>query len=143
VEAILAGWQPAAAAAGGERRRSRGYEGMVRTVATESGERLKMPKLQPKQIPRRRVLQAALAVAGGIAASNAARAADDEAAGNHAEAPSAPAKLTQEAVQYQPTPKDWQKCLFCTYFQAPNTCGIVSGAVSAQGWCTRFALLHE
>jgi|tagenome__1003787_1003787.scaffolds.fasta_scaffold18980579_1 hypothetical protein len=102
-----------------------------------------MPKLQPQPTTRRRVLQTALAVAGGVAANNPARAADDEAAGNHAEAPSAPAKLTPEAVQYQPTPKDWQKCLFCTYFQAPNTCGIVSGPVSPQGWCTRFALLHE
>jgi len=89
---------------------------------------------------RRRILRAGLTAAGGAAAIGTARAGDDGAAqGNGTE----PTKFSPESVQYQPTPKDWQKCLFCTYFQAPNTCGIVAGKVSPQGWCTRFALLHE
>jgi len=102
-----------------------------------------MPKRQPKHTTRRRILQAGLATAGGIAAITTARAADPEPARNDATAPSESAKLSQEAVQYRPKPKDWQKCLFCTYFQAPETCGIVEGKVSPQGWCVRFALLHE
>jgi hypothetical protein len=96
----------------------------------------------PDRTTRRRILQAGLAAAGGVAAVAAARAGDAESAGG-ATQPSEPAKLLPEAVQYQPTPKDWQKCLFCTYFQAPDICGIVAGKVSPQGWCTHFALLHE
>jgi hypothetical protein len=91
---------------------------------------------------RRRIVQIGFAMAGAVTICPV-RAADDEAVGNQGLKPSLPEKLTPEAVQYQPTPKDWQKCLFCTYFQAPETCGIVSGKVSPQGWCTRFALLHE
>jgi hypothetical protein len=92
---------------------------------------------------RRRIVQIGLTIVGTIAAVRPVRAADDEAAGNQGAPAMAPEKLTPEAVQYQPTPKDWQKCLFCTYFQAPDTCGILSAKVSPQGWCTRFALLHE
>ena len=97
----------------------------------------------PDHATRRAILQVGLAVAGGVAAAGTARAGDAESAGSSAAQSSEPAKLSPEAVQYQPTPKDWQKCLFCTFFQAPDTCGILVGKVSAQGWCTRFALLHE
>jgi hypothetical protein len=92
---------------------------------------------------RRRIVQIGLASVGAVAAVRPVKArAGDPVGSQSAEAP-APEKLTPEAVQYQPTPKDWQKCLFCTYFQAPDTCGIITGKVSPQGWCTRFALLHE
>ncbi|PPQ29498.1 hypothetical protein [Rhodopila globiformis] len=92
-----------------------------------------MPGLHQHATTRRRILLAGLA--GTAAVVHAGDAAADE--------PPHVTKLSPEAVHYQPTPKDWQKCLFCTYFQAPETCGIVAGKVSPQGWCTRFALLHE
>jgi len=102
-----------------------------------------MPRQDHEDTTRRRTLKAALAVAGGVFAIGRAHAADNAAAENPAAEQSAPVKFTPEAVHYQPTPNDWKKCLFCTYFQAPSTCGIVSGTVSAQGWCDHFALLHE
>jgi hypothetical protein len=85
-------------------------------------------------------LKAGLSVASGAVAIGPARAADNDPAESR-QPPSG--KFTLEAVHYQPTPNDWQKCLFCTYFQAPDVCGIVSGKVSRQGWCDHFALLHE
>jgi hypothetical protein len=103
-----------------------------------------MSRLHDEDPTRRRILKAGLAVAGGAVAIGPARAAGgDDPAGSAATEYSAPAKFSPEAVQYQPTPKDWQKCLYCTYFQAPDTCSIVSGTVSKQGWCNHFALLHE
>ena len=70
-------------------------------------------------------------------------AAENDPAGNQAPQQPATEKLAPESVGYQPTPNDWQKCLFCTYFQAPKTCAIVAGTVTREGWCTRFVLLHE
>jgi hypothetical protein len=90
---------------------------------------------------RRRILRAGLAV--GAVATGVARAADNPPAGNPAAGQPVQEKFAPEAVGYQPTPNDWQKCLFCTYFQAPSTCAIVTGTVSSKGWCTRFTLLHE
>jgi hypothetical protein len=86
---------------------------------------------------RRRILRVGLGVAGGAFAISAARAGDTDAAGTK------PTKFSPEAVQYQPKPNKWEKCLYCTYFQAPNTCAIVSAPVSPQGWCIRFAVAHE
>jgi hypothetical protein len=86
---------------------------------------------------RRRLLKVGLGAVGGAFAIGAARAADNDAVETK------PTKLSPEAVQYQPTPKEWKKCLYCTYFQAPNACAIVSGTVSPQGWCNHFALAHE
>jgi hypothetical protein len=93
-----------------------------------------MPRRQGREATRRRILQAGLAAA----VVGPAHAADNDPAVNPGVA-----KFSPEAVHYQPTPNDWQKCLFCTYFQAPTTCVIVTGTVSSSGWCTHFALLHE
>lgn len=92
---------------------------------------------------RRRILMVGLGVVGGAFAISAARAGDDGPTGNKPAEQPAPTKLSPEAVQYQPTPKTWEKCLYCTYFQAPNACAIVSGTVSPQGWCNHFAVAHE
>ena len=102
-----------------------------------------MPRLHNEATTRRRILKAGLAVAGGAVAIGPVYAADNDAAAKPATEQSAPVKFSPEAVHYQPTPNDWKKCLFCTYFQAPSTCGIVSGTVSSQGWCDHFSLLHE
>ena len=92
---------------------------------------------------RRRILKVGLTVIGSTVAIGSAQAAENAAAGNQATEQPATEKLAPELVGYQPTPNDWQKCLFCTYFQAPKTCAIVAGAVTREGWCTRFVLLHE
>jgi hypothetical protein len=101
-----------------------------------------MPRLNKEDTTRRRILKAGLAMAGGAVAAGPAKAGDDPAA-NRATEQAPLVKFTPEAVHYQPTPNDWQKCLFCMYFQAPDVCGIVSGPVSRNGWCDHFALLHE
>jgi hypothetical protein len=102
-----------------------------------------MPRLHNEDITRRRILRAGFAVAGGAVAVGSARAGDSEPAENRATEQPPPAKFTPEAVHYQGAPNDWQKCLFCQYFKAPSTCGILTVPVSKNGWCDHFALLHE
>ncbi len=78
---------------------------------------------------RRAVLKSALAVLCGTAAATAttrlARAQD--------------AKLAQNVVQYQTSPKDGAMCSGCVNFQPPNACAIVSGEIVPNGWCVAFA----
>ena len=75
--------------------------------------------------PRRRVLRAALAT-GCSMWMPIVLAAD------------APVKkVAQATVQYQSKPKGEQKCSACTNFIAEsNTCKLVEGKVSPEGWCT-------
>ena len=52
-------------------------------------------------------------------------------------APAAPAKVSQASVQYQTQPKGEQKCSGCLHFVAEsNTCNLVEGQISPDGWCT-------
>lgn len=45
-------------------------------------------------------------------------------------------KATQASVQYQAKPKGDQKCANCLNFiAASNTCKVVDGQVSPEGWC--------
>ena len=44
-------------------------------------------------------------------------------------------KVSQASVQYQDKPKGDQQCSNCVHFEAPNSCKIVEGPVSANGWC--------
>lgn len=54
--------------------------------------------------------------------------------------PVAPKKLTQASVQYQTQPKGEQKCATCVNFiAASNTCKLVDGQISPDGWCTLWA----
>jgi hypothetical protein len=49
----------------------------------------------------------------------------------------AEAKLSQEQAQYQDSPKGEEKCSNCQHFIAEsNTCQVVAGDVSPEGWCT-------
>ena len=49
-------------------------------------------------------------------------------------------KTSQAAAKYQGQPKGDQKCGNCTHFiAASNTCQVVEGTVSPEGWCTLFA----
>jgi hypothetical protein len=45
------------------------------------------------------------------------------------------AKMTQQAVKYQDTPKGEQRCDNCALSEAPASCHNVDGTVAAQGWC--------
>lgn len=55
-------------------------------------------------------------------------------------APAGPAKVSQASVQYQAQPKGEQKCSTCMHFIAEsNTCKLVEGEISPEGWCTLWA----
>jgi hypothetical protein len=46
-------------------------------------------------------------------------------------------KVSQASVQYQAQPKGDQKCADCLHFIAEsNTCKLVEGQISPDGWCT-------
>jgi High potential iron-sulfur protein len=47
----------------------------------------------------------------------------------------AAAKMSQQAVAYQGSPKGNQRCDNCALFQPPNACKSVDGNISPQGWC--------
>lgn len=55
-------------------------------------------------------------------------------------APAATKKVAQATVQYQPQPKGDQKCSGCVHFIAEsNTCKVVDGQVTPEGWCSLWA----
>jgi len=52
----------------------------------------------------------------------------------------AAAKMSQQSVGYQDSPKGDQQRSNCSLFQAPtNTCTIVDGNISPTGWCKYWA----
>jgi hypothetical protein len=53
--------------------------------------------------------------------------------------PAQAAKVSQQAVKYQDTPKGEQRCENCVQFEAPPNCKTVDGTVAAQGWCLVYA----
>lgn len=60
--------------------------------------------------------------------------------GMESAAPTAPVKVSQASVQYQTQPKGDQKCANCVHFIAEsNTCKVVEGDISPEGWCTLWA----
>ena len=44
-------------------------------------------------------------------------------------------KATKEAMKYQDKPNGDKQCGNCLQFTAPNSCKIVEGTVSPQGYC--------
>jgi hypothetical protein len=72
---------------------------------------------------RRQVMRAGLAVVGAVVAAST----------------EAQEKIAQAMVQYQPTPKDGNKCSTCVNFEAPASCKIVAGSISPNGWCIAYA----
>ena len=50
-------------------------------------------------------------------------------------ATSAKAKMAQNAVRYQNSPKDGKQCSGCNVFVAPNACKTVDGTIAPTGWC--------
>jgi High potential iron-sulfur protein len=49
-------------------------------------------------------------------------------------------KMTKARAEYQDTPNGIYSCATCTLFEAPNSCKVVEGEVSKEGWCKAFAL---
>lgn len=101
--------------------------------------------------PRRVVLRGALAVGcslfvpialfgcdskkGANSTSSAPASPPDTSA--NSSAPAATKKVSQASVQYQTKPKGEQKCSTCVNFIAEsNTCKLVDGQISPDGWCT-------
>jgi len=44
-------------------------------------------------------------------------------------------KLSKTQAQYQGQPKGEQKCANCRNFVPPNSCTVVEGSISPEGWC--------
>ena len=80
-----------------------------------------MLKTGASKYTRRAIVQAA-AVAGAVPALVLA-------------ASPALAKASQASVAYQDTPKDGKNCANCNVFVSPDSCKIVDGKVSPNGWC--------
>ena len=49
-------------------------------------------------------------------------------------------KMTKAQAEYQDMPNGIYSCATCTLFEAPNSCKVVEGEVSKDGWCKAFAL---
>jgi hypothetical protein len=49
-------------------------------------------------------------------------------------------KMTRQQAEYQDTPNSIYSCGLCTLFERPNSCKVVEGEVSSDGWCKAFAL---
>ncbi len=79
------------------------------------------------KLSRRSMLRGAVLLAGGSLA-----------AGVIVVKPAFAQKASKGDAKYQDSPKDGQKCSDCVYFQAPDKCGVVDGAISPNGWCAMF-----
>ncbi len=45
------------------------------------------------------------------------------------------AKLPQEQVSYQASPKGERKCSSCFNYEGNGSCRVVAGPISPEGWC--------
>jgi hypothetical protein len=52
-------------------------------------------------------------------------------------------KISQKAVAYQDHPEGDKRCDKCAQYQPPNTCKLVDGAISPNGYCRLFALNRQ
>ncbi len=82
---------------------------------------IKLHEMYSTKLSRRRLLQGATC-AGAASVIFAA-------------ATPAQAKMSQQSVGYQPTPKGDKSCSNCRLFQAPSSCKNVDGTVSGHGYC--------
>jgi hypothetical protein len=54
-------------------------------------------------------------------------------------APASAMQLAQAQVGYQDQPHDGKRCELCIHFLKPSGCKLVTGSISAQGWCRLFS----
>jgi hypothetical protein len=52
-------------------------------------------------------------------------------------------KISKAAVAYQDHPEGNKRCGKCLQFQAPDSCKMVDGPVSAQGFCRIFSPIQQ
>lgn len=50
-------------------------------------------------------------------------------------------KATKDAVRYQDQPKGIQSCAICSLFLKPDSCKVMEGKVSEDGWCALFDMV--
>lgn len=106
--------------------------------------------MEEEILPRRAVLRGALAFGCGLLLPPALFGCDSKKGANSTgtappgspatsaeyAAPTTTSKASQASVQYQPQPKGEQKCDGCLQFIAEsNTCKVVEGQISPDGWC--------
>ena len=122
----------------------------VNTIEVSSKEECRMKE---EMLARRVVLRGALAVGCGLllpiifsgcdsnkGANSSSSAPTGAAADTSSAAPASTSKASQASVNYQTQPKGEQKCEGCINFIADsNTCRLVDGQVSADGWCILWA----
>lgn len=113
---------------------------------------LKDVDMTKEHIPPRRVaLRGALAVGcslwlpAALSGCDSKKSADSAgsapaspaAGGANSATPPATTKVSQASVQYQAQPKGEQQCSGCQHFiAASNTCQLVDGQISPNGWCS-------
>jgi hypothetical protein len=78
-------------------------------------------------LSRRGLLRGALMVAGGGAIIGTATTA------------AARAKMPQQTVHYQTTPRGAARCDGCAQWQPPAACKMVAGVIAPAGWCSIYA----
>ena len=76
---------------------------------------------------RRSVMRVAI---GGVSAAVLMRVAASDASD----------KMTPQQAQYQDMPNGLYSCAMCSLFEPPNSCKVVEGEVSKDGWCKAFAM---
>jgi len=52
-------------------------------------------------------------------------------------------KISKAAVAYQDHPQGDKRCAACRQFQSPDSCRMVDGPVSPQGFCRIFTPMHQ
>lgn len=82
-----------------------------------------MTLLWTGRLSRRGLLRGGIGLACGAIGAAAASAAPPE------------AKLAQEQVSYQPSPKGDRKCSGCFNYEGDGNCRVVAGPISPDGWC--------
>ena len=85
--------------------------------------------VQSLDLSRRGLLRRAALVAGGGALL---------AGGLIASSAEAATKLTQQAANYQSTPKGMARCNVCSQWLQPTDCKVVQGPVLPTGWCSLY-----
>ena len=79
-----------------------------------------------KSISRRGLFRAAVVAIGGLISVVGT-------------ASTAIAKMSQKAAGYQEKPKDNQQCSGCALFKTPDSCTLIDGTISPDGWCRFYA----
>ena len=80
----------------------------------------KHPKFSRRSLLKSVVVLAGAATCAGLSSNRQAR---------------AQAKASKATMKYQDQPNKDQKCSDCLQFVAPDTCKVVDGKISPDGWC--------